>query len=397
MSFWKLSKLHCNQFLPSYGERKTFHQDGARVLEEMPSFPRVCCVFFVAGIHGTAQLGCSRHQWLCLQGQTFWNEASWQLKRGRNGWKDMNNWTDHEKRWKRCLNLLEVKTGWDRSMPSMVPPGLGCPGPGWSLNHVQTCSFRATGSRRCVGKKKKGRKQKQCTERWQLMKMLIESALCFSVGSSLSIAWTCCRFVPIRSFVAIWSCDCKVPTMRWERCIGQKSVRTSTRRFEQIGVHIVLSFISWIKTTHSIWFGMILCMITTCPFLCRSWSLLIKFSRLELQPTSIHPKTGRRLPACDPIAPQSLHPKICLSYLSHTSPFVLGCIGFGAVHGQVPSSGKLPGPGSSRQQFWLENDELAELELNSTPGSMIPECFPQPGRQFDPLDHVKWELLDEVI
>ena len=171
--------------------------------------------------------------------------------------------------------------------------------------------------------------------------------------------------------------------MRWERCIGQKSVRTSTRRFEQNGVHIVLSFISWIKTTHSIWFGMILCMITTCPFLCRSWSLLIKFSRLELQPTSIHPKTGRRLPACDPIAPQSWHPKICLSYLSHTSPFVLGCIGFGAVHGQVPSSGKLPGPGSSRQQFWLGNDELAELELNSTPGSMIPGCFPQPGRQFE--------------
>ena len=32
--------------------------------------------FFVAGIHGTAQLGCSRHQWLRLQGQTFWNEAS---------------------------------------------------------------------------------------------------------------------------------------------------------------------------------------------------------------------------------------------------------------------------------------------------------------------------------
>ena len=63
--------------------------------------------FFVAGIHGTTQLGCSRHQWLCLQGQTLWNEASWQLKRGRNGWKDMNNWTDHEKRWKRCLNLLE--------------------------------------------------------------------------------------------------------------------------------------------------------------------------------------------------------------------------------------------------------------------------------------------------
>ena len=79
----------------------------------------------------------------------------------------------------------------------------------------------------CRKKRRKvgNRKSEPNSDESQLRNMSIEGPVCY-------------RFVPIRSFVAIWSCDCKVPTMRWERCIGQKSERTSTRRFEQIGVHI---------------------------------------------------------------------------------------------------------------------------------------------------------------
>ena len=96
------------------------------------SFPRLPRLlrFFVAGIHGTAQLGCSRHQWLRLQGQTFWNEAS-------RSEMDEKIWTIEQIMRKSAWIFwkMKVKTGWNRSMPSMLPPGLGCPGPGRSLNH----------------------------------------------------------------------------------------------------------------------------------------------------------------------------------------------------------------------------------------------------------------------
>ena len=228
------------------------------------SFPRLPRLlrFFVAGIHGTAQLGCSRHQWLCLQGQTFWNEASWQLKLGRNGWKDMSNWTDHEKRWKRCLNLLENESdNWLKQVHAKYattrtwlsrtrsePKIMRIDGNIWGPVHSNMFCWCDWKPEMCRKKRRKvgNRKSEPNSDESQVMKMSIESALCFRVGSSLSIAWTCCRFVPIRSYVALWSCDCKVPTMPWGRCIGQKSVRTSTRRFEQIGVHIGFSVLFWV-------------------------------------------------------------------------------------------------------------------------------------------------------
>lgn len=89
--------------MPSYGERKTFHQDVARVLEEfLPPFAAFAAFFRgrnsrngPVGVLAAPVASPPRPNVL------EWGQQKW------NGWKDMNNWTDHEKRWKRCLNLLE--------------------------------------------------------------------------------------------------------------------------------------------------------------------------------------------------------------------------------------------------------------------------------------------------